>query len=109
MISFPQLLALMLLTLVAWFWFDNLKAREQGIKAVQAACKQEGVQLLDETVSGRFPRLVRDESGRMVMKRVYEFEYSSSGQDRFYGAIMLIGTEVAMLDISAHTGERLVH
>ena len=63
--SIAELSALSLLGLLAWFWFDSLKARETGIAAARNACEREGVQLLDETVAGRSLRLARDEDGRM--------------------------------------------
>ncbi len=106
--SFAELLVLMLLCLLAWFWFSTLKAREAGVRAARVACEREGVQLLDETVAGRSLRLARDDNGRLVWQRVYDFEYSGSGYDRFRGSIMLLGHEVTMLDVSAHKGPRLV-
>lgn len=96
--------------LLAWFWFDSLKAREAGIAAVRAACARDGVQLLDETVAGCGLRPVRGEDGRLVLQRSFAFEYSQSGFDRFRGSVTLQGREVVMLDLSAHRPRlHLVH
>lgn len=100
--SFAELAVLLLICLLAWFWFDSIKARELGIAAARAACEREGVQLLDDTVSGSSLRLGRDENGRVAIRRAYEFEYSGSGYDRFRGAIVLLGREVVMLDVAGH-------
>ncbi|MFN4064615.1 DUF3301 domain-containing protein [Azoarcus communis] len=100
--SFPELLALILLCLGAWFWLDSLKAREAGVAAARAACAREGVQLLDETVVGRGLRLARDDNGRMVVRRAYDFEYSDSGDDRHRGAVVLLGREVVLLELASH-------
>ncbi len=104
--SFAELLALLLLGLVAWFWFDSLKAREVGVAAARAACRREGVQLLDDTVAGSSLRPARDDDGRFALRRVYEFEYSGSGYDRHRGSVMLLGREVVMLELSAHRAQR---
>ncbi len=106
--SLTELVALMLLCLLAWFWFNTLKAREAGVRAARGACEREGVQLLDETVAGRSLRLVRGDDGRLAWQRVYDFDYSGSGYDRFRGSVMLLGHEVTMLDVSEHKGPRLV-
>ena len=99
--SFPELIALMILCLCAWFWLDSARTREIGVQAARAACRREGVQFLDETVSSRSFRLVRDEDGRLCPQRVYDFEYSRSGNDRVHGSVMLRGKEVVMLEIAA--------
>lgn len=96
--------------LLAWYWFDSLKAREAGIAAVRRACERDGVQLLDESVAGQGLRPVRNDEGRVVLQRTYGFDYSESGFDRFRGAVVLRGREVVMLDISAHRRHlRVVH
>jgi len=100
--SFAELSALSVLGLLAWFWFDSLKARETGISAARNACEREGVQLLDETVAGRSLRLARDDDGHMAIRRAYDFEYSGSGFDRYRGSVVLLGREVVMLDITEH-------
>lgn len=96
-----ELFFLLLLVALAWFWFDSLQAREAGMAGARAACRREAVQLLDETVVCRSLRLARDENGRIALLRVYEFEYSGSGDDRYRGSLMLQGREVVMLDVGA--------
>ncbi len=100
--SLTELFALVVLCLLAWFWLDGIKAREIGVKAARASCAREGVQLLDDTVAMRSLRLARDDDGRVRFRRVYEFEYSASGDDRQGGAVTLLGREVVMLELTAH-------
>lgn len=94
-----ELAALILLCLLGWFWLDSIKVRELGIQAARSACRREGVQFLDETVSISALRLARDADGRLRLRRVYDFEFSASGDDRQRGSVMLLGSEVTMLDI----------
>jgi len=94
-----ELFALIGLCLCGWFWLDGVRTREIGVLAARGACRREGVQFLDDTVSLRSLRLARDDNGRMCPQRVYEFEYSASGNDRLRGSVMLRGKEVVMLEI----------
>ena len=82
-----------------WFWLDTLKAREIGIAAARAACAEEGLQFLDESVAGRSLRLARDDDGRLRWRRVYAFEYSDTGDNRRTGSVSLLGHEVELLHV----------
>jgi hypothetical protein len=93
---------LLALCALAWFWLDTVKAREVGRGAAKRVCHREGVQLLDDTVAFRSLRLARDDNGRAALRRVYDFEYSADGNDRYRGSVMLLGREVVMLDVSEH-------
>lgn len=97
-----QLLSLLALGGLAWYWLDGIKAREAGVAAARRACMREGLQLLDETVVGRGLRVARNERGHAVLRRAYDFEYSLSGDDRHRGAVVLEGREVVLIDLSGH-------
>ena len=50
--SFSFLLGFLLVVGIGlWFWRDSLGAREQARAASTRACRQSGVQLLDDTVA----------------------------------------------------------
>lgn len=100
--SLLQLFALLALGGLAWYWLDGIKAREAGVAAARRACQREGLQLLDETVVGRRLRLARNDSGHLVLRRAYDFEYSLSGNDRYRGAVVLEGQDVVLIDLAAH-------
>ena len=95
--SLIELLGLLLLGALAWFWLDSLKASEAGITCGQRACKEEGLLFLDDTVSIESVRPVRDEEGRLRLRRVYGFEYSDTGDNRCKGSVTLVGHEVVGL------------
>ena len=85
-----------------WLWLDTLSARDRGVAAAREYCKREGVQLLDDTAVLRRISLGRNDDGRATLRRLYEFEYSVTGDDRFRGSVTLFGREVEWLDFSAH-------
>jgi hypothetical protein len=90
---------LLLIGAAVWFWLDSLKAREIGVQAAQAACLEEGLQFLDETVIGRSVRTARDDEGRLQLRRIFDFEYSDTGDNRRQGSVTLLGHQVELLHI----------
>ena len=89
-----EALAIILIVAGLVFWIDSLRARERALAAGRAACERNGLQLLDETVSGASTRLARDAEGRMRIRRVFVFEFSDTGNTRRRGSITLVGEEV---------------
>jgi hypothetical protein len=90
---------LALFILGGWFWTDSMRAREAALDAGRRACAAEGVQLLDWTVMLKQTRLGRDDEGRVRVKRVYEFEFSDTGDNRIKGSITLLGRELLALNL----------
>lgn len=82
-----------------WFWRDSLGAREQARAASARACREIGVQLLDDTVALERLWLRRDRDGRLRWERLYLFEFTDTGQHRQVGSVLLIGWRVEVLQM----------
>ena len=93
---------LILVAAGALFWTDSLRARERALCAGRRACERCGVQLLDETVEFTSLRLARDEEGRVRLRRTYGFEFSDTGNNRRRGAIVMLGPELADLQLEPY-------
>lgn len=89
-----ELFLLILLALVAWYWYDSMRARERALGIGRAACARDGLQLLDDTVQCIRLGFARDEDGRLKLRRTYRFEFSDTGLNRRDGSIVLCGTEI---------------
>ncbi len=89
-----NLLLLFFLVALLWFWMDSLRALELARNAGKQACSDAGVQFLDDMVSGTSLALVRNESGRLVIRRSYRFEFSETGNSRLEGRLTLLGVKV---------------
>jgi hypothetical protein len=97
----PAGIAALLLALgAAWFVWDTLRAREAANRAMRAACDERGLFFLDDTVSLQAVRLVRDDEGRIRLRRSYDFQYSDTGHNRRDGSITLVAGDVVALDVA---------
>jgi hypothetical protein len=93
-----DLLAILTLLLLGWFWLDSLRAREMAIEICRAACKQRGWQLLDQTVALRQLRLRRTDAG-LRWRRVYRFDFSEEGIGRHDGYLVLVGLNLEAISM----------
>ena len=84
----------------AWFWLDSLNARQSAISATRAACDSERLQLLDDTVAIHRLSLRRDSAGVLRVHRIYDFEYSDTGNDRTSGSVVLLGKRVLVINLN---------
>ena len=89
-----SLLLLLLLMALGWFWFASLRALEIARNAGKHVCRNANVQFLDDTVANIGLALVRDKSGRRVLRRTYRFEFSETGNTRLEGRLILMGDKV---------------
>ena len=92
--------SLLLLAAGAWFLWDSLKAREAANVAIRETCRQHGLMFLDDTVGLAGLRPARDEHGHAVLRRVYRFEYSETGDQRKAGTITLLGARVVAVAVT---------
>lgn len=93
---------LVVLAVGVYFWIDSLRARERAVAAGRAACDRYGVQLLDDTVAIAQLRLARDDEGRLKLRRTYAFEFSDTGNNRRQGAIVMLGSMLAELQLEPY-------
>lgn len=98
----------LLLTIIlgAWFWHDSLRAKELAVRAGQCHCEKHGLQLLDDTAALRHIRLVRADSGKLCLLRVYRFEYFDQYLGRGKSNISVRGKYIA--DISLPVSNNVV-
>jgi hypothetical protein len=103
-LTLSQILGLLLVAGAGWFVWDSMKIREAANAAMRAACESRGMYFLDDTVALQSLKPVRNDDGRIVLRRVYAFEYSDTGHNRRKGSITLEADVVVALDV----GLRLV-
>lgn len=96
--TLDNLLAILVLLTLGWFWLDSLRARELATGICRAACKQRDLQFLDQTVSLRRLGVRRTFSG-LRLRRVYRFEFSEEGVGRRIGYLILVGLDLETISL----------
>ncbi len=98
------LVVTVLIALVAWFWSNNLRARETALELSARACRSAGLQLLDQTVALNRIGIGRNPDGRLSLQRVYGFEFTVDGQHRRQGRVAMQGTTVKAIHLDHPDG-----
>ena len=102
--DFFELLAFLLLLATGALWYSSLNVRELAVSEARAVCAAEGLLLLDDTVSIARIGLARDGDGVVQLRRVYEFEYSDTGNDRRSGSMLILGGRVLVIHLTPQPG-----
>ncbi|MPZ45421.1 MAG: DUF3301 domain-containing protein [Betaproteobacteria bacterium] len=98
-----ELVGLIALAALVWLVWDSLRAREAAVAASLSACSAQQWQFLDDTVAIESVRPARDRHGTLRLRRIYGFEYSDTGNSRRKGTVVMLGAEVVLVHIGAHS------
>lgn len=85
-----------------WLLFEALRAREAAIRVTRDACKQQGLQLLDDTVHGVRLGFVRDHEGVVRLRRTFLFDFSEDGVNRRSGSVVMLGARVESMQLDPY-------
>ena len=89
------LIALIVFGIGFWWWQSARGAYDRARELGRNACNAAQVQWLDESVQSAGIRLRRDPGdGWLKLERRFRFEYSSDGNDRHAGQLVLLGTRL---------------
>ena len=96
---------LLLLTVAGFlFWNESLRARDRMLQTCARLCRELKLQFLDETVVLTRIRLARSTRGWLEFIRIYSFEFSGTGQDRWTGRATLAGRRVLSVQLDHPQG-----
>lgn len=103
-----NLTLLMAIAAGAGLWYRAHGVREAAVAAAGWACRQLGVQLLDDTVSFR-GLAIRRPRGAPVIQWRYRFEYSRDGEDRWGGEVRCIGRRAVAIEMEDEQGTTILN
>ncbi len=87
---------------VVWYWLKSRELKELALRSAANYCDKLSLTLLDQTVVLRALGLRRNTHGRLCIFRRYEFDFSSTGEDRYQGSVTLLGRRVEAIRLQAH-------
>jgi hypothetical protein len=85
---------LFVLLACGWIWLKSIHVLEIARNAARVACSKADVQFLDDSVASTGLSLARNRFGRRVLRRIYRFEFSETGNTRHEGLIILLGDSI---------------
>lgn len=97
-----DLLWLVALAVGAALWWHAHAVKELAFRATRDYCRNMEVQLLDDSVALRGFWLQRDAGGTLRVRRSYLFEFTSTGDERYHGCIVMLGCRVETIQLAPH-------
>ena len=101
MYDFGTLFLLILTALVGAYWWQSGVYKGRARNVAVTHCREHGLQLLDQSmvIVGFWP--VRDR-GRLTFRRRYQFEFSSVGDRRSQGRLVLVGMRLESIELEPY-------
>ena len=102
MLSLSLLFWFTLMAAIAGFWWQSDKVKSLALARVTQHCRSQDLQLLDQTMvlKGLWP--TRNEAGGLRLRRRYSFEFTSTGEVRNRGSVILVGNILTSLELEPH-------
>ncbi|TNC80981.1 MAG: DUF3301 domain-containing protein [Oleiphilus sp.] len=91
-----------LVILIAWYWVKNREIKDQALVAAARYCKELSLMLLDQTIVLKRQRIRKNSRGRWCIERSYQFDFTSTGDDRYQGRIVMEGPRVSSIKLAPH-------
>jgi len=100
--SLSDLLWLVLVGAGAWYWWITRNAKTLALRMAWHRCRELNLQLLDQSVVLRKTRVQRGDDGVLQLRRYYDFEFSSTGEERYRGSLVMAGSRLIEFELAAH-------
>ena len=105
MLTLGNMFVLMLFaTGAAWLWHSH-GLRERALERVKQHCARLELELLDGNVALRRLTFARDAQGRKRLARVYNFEFTVTGEHRHPGTITMFGAHSPQIELAPYSFE----
>lgn len=102
MIFFLKILLFAFAGFVLHYWWQSGEFKARALAYVRQYCAEMNLQLLDDSMVIKGYRPCRDINGGWFIRRIYQFEFSSTGHQRYGGFIILNGARMASIEVEAY-------
>ncbi|MCP5162203.1 MAG: DUF3301 domain-containing protein [Hahellaceae bacterium] len=103
--TLSDLFWLALLGLGIFHWLKSREMKDYVLQACKKYCEATTLQLLDEGLVLRAIWFKRDEKGKLRLWRRYEFEFTSTGDERYTGKAITLGKRILRIETGVHRME----
>lgn len=98
---FDMFLLMLFATACAWLWRGH-GIRERALLLAKQHCAKLDIELLDGAVALRRLALLRDIRGQRRLARLYDFEFTVTGEQRLRGSISMFGQRLGRIELEPH-------
>ncbi len=93
---------LLLIGFVLAYWWQSGSFKGRARELATRYCQQLELQLLDQSmvISGIWPQ--RNGSGSLSLRRTYQFEFTSTGEKRYRGTLILFGMKLKSIQLETY-------
>lgn len=102
MFSFSKLFLLLGMGAAIYFWLQHHRFRERALQVAITQCRQADIQHLDQNVVLKRMGPYRHANGRWTLRRVFHFEFTSTGERRYGGTVTFDGASLVGVELEAH-------
>jgi hypothetical protein len=102
MFTLDKLIWLLIAGILFVYWWNSGRFKGRARSLAFDHCQQFGLQLLDQSmvIRGIWPE--RTASGNLALRRSYVFEFSSTGEQRYQGLLVLQGMNLKSIELEAY-------
>lgn len=97
-----ELILICLFIFCFWYWSQAQRVKEIAHQAVKRYCLTKELQMLDDYVALHAFWLKRNDRGHLQIWRTFVFEFTSTGEDRFNGRIIMLGREIEVIQLEPY-------
>ena len=98
-----KVITLLLLCFVGWYWSYSQKVKQLALRASKKRCQEAGVQLLDHSVVLHRVGFRKNLSNQWKLIREYHFEFTSTGENRYLGRVIMQGYHLISSELEPYT------
>lgn len=98
-----KVISLLVLAFVVYYWSYSQKLKQLAVQAARKRCLDVGVQFLDQTVVQTRISFAKDANKRWRTQRKYLFDFTSTGEQRYQGQVIIQGAFVVDVELQAYS------
>jgi len=98
-----KVITLLLLAFLAWYWSYSQKIKQLALRASVKRCNEAGVQFLDHSVVLHRISFAKNQAKRWKMIREYRFEFTSTGENRYTGRVIMQSHHVVSSELEPYS------
>lgn len=101
-LDLTHLFWIFIIVLGFFYWWHAYGIKQLALQKTKAYCERMDIQMLDESIALNRISIRRDTEGRVALVRVFRFEFTSTGDERYQGLTSMHGRRCTHIQLEAH-------